>query len=82
MLCKFDGDVPLPAIWSHQVKLSLCAHIFYRSCALKIKCKCFQINRLKADKCIKLRYVQVLEEYKKMYPEEELPDFLKYNYYI
>ena len=19
MLCKFDGDVPLPAIWSHQV---------------------------------------------------------------
>ena len=20
MLCKFDGDVPLPAVWSHQVK--------------------------------------------------------------
>ena len=19
MLCKFDGDVPLPAVWSHQV---------------------------------------------------------------
>ena len=38
MLCKFDGDVPLPAVWSYQV----------------------------------------LNEYKKSYPEEELPDFLKY----
>ena len=36
-LCKFDGDVPLPAIWSHQV----------------------------------------LSEYKKSYPEEDLPSFLR-----
>ena len=40
MLCKFDGDVPLPAVWSYQV----------------------------------------LNEYKKSYPEEELPDFLKYSW--
>jgi len=37
MLCKFNGDVPLPAVWSHQV----------------------------------------LEEYKKSYQGEDLPDFLK-----
>ena len=36
-LCKFDGDVPLPAIWSDQV----------------------------------------ISEYKKSYPEEELPGFLR-----
>ena len=23
MLCKFDGDVPLPAIWSHQVRANI-----------------------------------------------------------
>ena len=38
-LCKFEGDVPLPAIWSHQV----------------------------------------LSEYKKSYPEEDLPDFLRFT---
>ena len=37
-LCKFDGDVPLPAIWSDQV----------------------------------------ISEYKKSYPEEELPGFLRF----
>ena len=41
-LCKFDGDVPLPAIWSDQV----------------------------------------ISEYKKSYPEEELPGFLRFSYFI
>ena len=70
MLCKFDGDVPLPAIWSHQVS------------NLRIKRKCFQINRSITTKCPDSRYSQVLEEYKKMYPEEELPDFLKCDYHF
>ena len=70
MLCKFDGDVPLPAIWSHQVS------------NLRIKRKCFQINRSISTKCPDSRYSQVLEEYKKMYPEEELPDFLKWEIII
>ena len=70
MLCKFDGDVPLPAIWSHQVS------------NLRIKRKCFQINRSITTKCPDSRYSQVLEEYKKMYPEEELPDFLKWEIII
>ena len=39
-LCKFDGDVPLPAIWSDQV----------------------------------------ISEYKKSYPEEELPGFLRLGF--
>ena len=61
MLCKFDGDVPLPAIWSHQV-IIISTFALPRGFARHIKSKIL---------------LQVLEEYKKMYPEEELPDFLK-----
>ena len=72
MLCKFDGDVPLPAVWSYQV-CSLHSYLvsFILSYLNNYPLICFFLTDLD-------QYMQVLNEYKKSYPEEELPDFLKY----
>ena len=61
MLCKFNGDVPLPAVWSHQVKCFLHQDRYFK----------YLVGRLNVA-CLK-----VLEEYKKSYQGEDLPDFLK-----
>ena len=75
MLCKFDGDVPLPAIWSHQVRklfvlLFFLLFLFFPSLLVLV----FYLYLFEF-----LFPIQVLEEYKKRYPEEELPDFLRLN---
>ena len=62
MLCKFNGDVPLPAVWSHQVKCFLHQDRYFK----------YLVGRLYVA-CLK-----VLEEYKKSYQGEDLPDFLKW----
>ena len=71
MLCKFDGDVPLPAIWSHQARRLFVFLLFLLFCISISSCICLLFLFVFPN--------QVLEEYKKRYPEEELPDFLRLN---
>ena len=90
MLCKFDGDVPLPAIWSHQVRRLFVFLFFLLFCISISTCVGLFLNLFFIFfisflfVCVLSRFVfvfpnQVLEEYKKRYPEEELPDFLRLN---